>query len=219
MLAGHLAVGLALKPAEKRLNLGLLVFAAFFADFLLGILVLLGIEQIHIPENFGSLHYLTFTFPYSHGLVANLLWAALAFGLVKVLWKGPHSTWASLMLAAATFSHFVLDWIVHIPELPVLGAGSPLLGLGLWASDLNLALILEVGLAVVGTILYLASKPGLSPVRRYTLMGLVGLMVAITLTGQTQAATPPPPMGAAATWIFESLLLAGLAYWLDRSPD
>ncbi len=219
MLAGHLAVALALKPVEKRLNLGLLVFAAFFADFLLGILVLLGVEQVHVPEDFSSLHYLTFTFPYSHGLVSNLLWAALAFGLVKVLWKQPGSTKAGLVMAAAVFSHFILDWLVHIPELPVLGTASPLLGLGLWRTDLNLALGLETGLVVVGTLVYLATAGGLSPARRYGLIGVVGLVTALTITGQTQAATPPPAFGAASTWILESLLLAGLAYWLDGNPE
>ena len=97
MLAGHLAVALALKPAEKRLNLGILFFAALFADFLLGILVLVGIEQVHIPANFGNVHYLTFTFPYSHGLLASIIWSLIAFGIVKLSLNkvGGYQSWLS----------------------------------------------------------------------------------------------------------------------------
>ena len=85
MFAGHLAAGLVLKKMEKRLNLGWLFFATLFHDFLLGILVLLGWEQIHIPSNFAQTHYLTFTFPYSHGLAASMVWSGLVFGITYAL--------------------------------------------------------------------------------------------------------------------------------------
>ena len=85
MFAGHLAAGLVLKKMERRINLGWLFFAALFHDFLLGILILLGLEKIHIPANFAQTHYLTFTFPYSHGLTASIIWSALAFGITYVV--------------------------------------------------------------------------------------------------------------------------------------
>ena len=46
MLAGHFAAGLVLKQADKKINLAYFLFAASFLDFLLGILVLLGLEKI-----------------------------------------------------------------------------------------------------------------------------------------------------------------------------
>lgn len=73
MFVGHLGVALGLKRAEPRLNLGLLCFATLLLDFLLGLFVLLGIEQVHVPATYAALHYLTFTFPFSHGLLAHLL--------------------------------------------------------------------------------------------------------------------------------------------------
>lgn len=66
---GHVAVGLGLKTADRRLNAGLLVFAAFLADFLLGWFVLAGWESYQYPADYDSVHYLLFTFPWSHGLV------------------------------------------------------------------------------------------------------------------------------------------------------
>ena len=128
MFAGHLAAGLVLKKMERRINLGWFFFASLFHDFLLGILVLLGLEQIHIPTNFAETHYLTFTFPYSHGLAAAILWSALAFGITYTVlprWTSKERKQAGLAIAVTVFSHFVLDWFVHIPEMPLLGENSP----------------------------------------------------------------------------------------------
>src|SRR5262245_28014615 len=124
MFAGHLAAGLVLKKVERRLNLGWLFFATLFHDFLLGILVLLGLEQVHIPSNFAQTHYLTFTFPYSHGLAASIFWSLLGFGITYALlprWSSSERKRAGLAISLVVFSHFILDWMVHIPEIPLLG--------------------------------------------------------------------------------------------------
>ena len=75
---GHIALGLACKRAEPRVNVGVFVFAALLADFLLGLFAFAGMETAHVPDDYAHLHYLTFTFPYSHGLAALLVWSALA---------------------------------------------------------------------------------------------------------------------------------------------
>jgi len=61
--------------------LGWLISAALAHDFLLGVFILLGVGQIHIPANYAQTHFLTFTFPYSHGLAASIIWSLLAFGI------------------------------------------------------------------------------------------------------------------------------------------
>jgi hypothetical protein len=82
---GHVAVGLALKRGDQKINVGWLVFAALLPDFLLGWFVLAGLESYAAPPNYASVHYLLFTFPWSHGLVADMVWAALAGLTVFVL--------------------------------------------------------------------------------------------------------------------------------------
>jgi hypothetical protein len=79
MGVGHAA--LAAARTEPRVNIAWFIFAAWFADFLLGIFAALGLEQVHSPADYSTRHYLTFTFPYSHGLVPLILWG-LALGLV-----------------------------------------------------------------------------------------------------------------------------------------
>jgi len=214
MGVGHFAVAVTLKKMDRRINLGFLVFAAMFADFLLGLLVLTGIEQVHIPANFASLHYLTFTFPFSHGLAASLFWALAAFLLARTLFKW--DTLAGLTLSIAVFSHFILDWIVHIPELPLLGPGSPLLGLGLW-NNIWMGLGVEMVLVLIALAVYLGAIPSLSLTNRLGVAIILVLFSALTVVGQALSTQAPPPMAAAATWIGETLLVSGIAFWLDRS--
>ena len=81
MFVGHLGVGLTLKKIEPKINLGILFFASLFIDFLLGLFVLAGLEQVIVPNAYSQLHYLNFSFPYSHGLLAVVIWSLILFGV------------------------------------------------------------------------------------------------------------------------------------------
>jgi len=155
---GHAAVALGATRAEPRLNVGLLIFSAFLADFLLGIFAALGLEQAHVPPDFASRHYLTFTFPYSHGLVSLLLWGILLGGLLCWLDRRNRKK-AFIVIAVLVLSHFVLDALVHVPELPLFGENSPKLGLALW-NHLPLELSLETLMALAGLVIYWRLKGG-----------------------------------------------------------
>lgn len=214
---GHLGVGLALKKVDTSINLGLLFFVALFFDFLLGIFVLMGIERASIPDNYEELHYLYYTFPYSHGLAATLIWSIIIFLLVKFLWlKGnANSTLVAAIFFVAAFSHFVLDWLVHIPEIPIFGQNSAKLGLGLW-DYLGLALVIEGLLVVGGLALYLQCTSGNGFVAKYGLVILIGLLLIAQVMGQVFAPAPADITGVAITWLVQPLILAGLAFWLDK---
>ena len=64
MFIGHLGVGLALKKAEPRANLGWLFAAAMLPDLVLWSLVLAGVEQSRVPSDYAERRYLGFEFPY-----------------------------------------------------------------------------------------------------------------------------------------------------------
>lgn len=60
------------------------------------------------------------------------------------------------VLGLVVFSHWVLDWIVHPADLPLLLDDSPKVGLGLWTSGPGLvaSMVLELALFVGGIAVY-----------------------------------------------------------------
>ena len=74
------------------------------------------------------------------------------FGLLLGLRYG---RMAGLVLAAVSFSHWLLDLVVHHPDMPVLpGAKEGVhFGFGLWSSPLG-SIAAEAGLVLVGSLLY-----------------------------------------------------------------
>jgi len=216
MFVGHIGAGLAVKRIEPRLNLGALLLAAVFADALLWLLVLLGVESVGAPVDTGRGKFFTFVFPYSHGLVASLVWSALAvlagwFGLSKVY---PGRARLACMLGLALFSHFVLDVIDHVPEMPLLGQGSPKVGLGLW-QYMPAALALELGLAAAGLATYLA-RVRLSKGRRRLVTSLVLVAAVMTAAGPYAPGPLPPANALAAVSLAIVLAVTLVGFFVER---
>jgi hypothetical protein len=208
---GHAAVALGASRAEPRINVGLLIFAAFLADFLLGIFAAFGLEQAHVRPNFATRHYLTFTFPYSHGMVSLLLWGILLGGLFCWLDRRDR-TRAFLVVAALVFSHFLLDALVHVPELPLLGENSPKIGLALW-NHLPLELTLETLMAIAGLAIYW--RLGGSRISRWGIAIFTLVLTALTWT-QLFITRPPSPSQLIPNWIIAPLVFAAIPFAFDR---
>ena len=216
MLAGHLGAALVGKTVEPRLNLGVLLLAALLADVLLWCLVLVGVEHVLAPVSSGGARFFTFVFPYSHGLVASAAWAMAAALLVRAWWFGAGSERmrVSGTVGLVAFSHFALDWIVHVPDLPILAASSPKVGLGLWR-DMPLALALELTLAGAALWLYLhALRP---PRGRAIAAGaMVAMTGALTALGPYASGPPPPPAAIAGSSLVLLLIVVGAGFALER---
>ena len=70
-------------------------------------------------------------YPISHSLLAVVLWAlglGAAYYFLKKQLRG------AVVIGLAVISHWVLDLVVHVPDLPLYPGDAPLLGLGLWQS-------------------------------------------------------------------------------------
>jgi hypothetical protein len=211
MFVGHLGAGLAAKRMAPRLNLGALFLAAMLLDVLLWVFVLLGLEEVHVPANFGEVHYLTFTFPYSHGLAASLAWSAAAFGVARA---GGWSARAGVVVAGTVFSHFLLDALVHVVGLPLLGPGSYRLGLGLWRHT-GLELAIECVIGGLGWWIYLGSRRAARGGARWGLGGAVAVCALLTVAGGLATKAPPSAHAMAITSLATIGLLSALAFWLD----
>jgi len=216
MLAGHVGAALAIGRAERRVNVGAFVIAALLLDVLLWLFVLLGWESVSIPADFANTHQPRFVFPFSHGLLAGIAWSALAGGVAFLCCSRLKQARlrAAALVAAAVFSHWLLDALVHVPELPLAGDGSPLLGLGLW-QNLPVALAVEALVVFAGIGLFV---PGarLARWKRVALAALALVLLVFTVVGMTAAPAPPSANSMAAGSLATILVVCALACWFGR---
>jgi hypothetical protein len=130
----------------------------------------------------------------------------------KALFRWPGWSLAA-WLAAAVLSHWLLDLLVHRPDLPLYG-DSMKVGLGLWNVP-AVALALEMITLFGGLWLYLERTTARNAVGRYGPVVFVVTMLVIQLA---TSAGPPPPSTAALAWsaLGAYLGFALVAGWIDR---
>lgn len=215
MLVGHFGAGLLFKRAERDVNLGIYFLAVMLPDLILWILVLAGVESIGVPTNFALKHYYVFTFPYSHGLAASFLWSVLAgvFVWKKLAWDHLHAYRAGLAVGAAVFSHFILDFLVHIPEIPLLGQFSPKIGLGLW-NYMDIALAVELTIALVGLVIYWKGTKRIL-VKRIVISLVIVLLAMLTVAEHTMSAKPMTPESLAVNGLVITIVVSLIGFWVD----
>lgn len=218
MFAGHVGVALALGRVERRVNVGVFVTTALLLDGLLWLFVLLGWESVRIPVDFAASHQPEFVFPYSHGLLAAGLWSALAGPVVVWLCLPPVEVrWrAATLVTAAVFSHWLLDALVHRPELPLAGSDSTNVGLALWR-NMPLALVVEAAIVVLGLCLFVPGS-SLSRGKSVALAVLTLLLLVFTVIGMTIAPPPPSALVMAASSLATLALVCAVFVWLGRLP-
>jgi hypothetical protein len=216
VFAGHIGAALAIGRSEQRISVVAFVLAALLLDVVLWLFVLVGWESVFIAPTFSATHQPEFIFPFSHGLVASLVWSALAGVVVFAACSrlGASRLSAALLVAAAVFSHWLLDALVHAPELPVAGADSAVIGAGLW-NNMPLALAVEALVLLAGLVLFLPGA-ALSRARKIGLAGLCLLVLAFTVAGMT-VAPPPPSAGAMALSSLVTIaVICALVHWLTK---
>ena len=212
MFLGHFAVGLAAKRVAPRASLGTLFAAAQLADLLWPLFLLLHAEHVLIRPGATTAAPLVFTsYPYSHSLVALAVWAALFAGGYAVARRNGWSV--PLVIFALVLSHWVLDWVVHVPDMPVTLTGPARLGLGAWRS-LPLTLVLELSAFAAGIAIYLRATSARDRVGRIGLYGLLGLLLLIYFAS---VFGPPPPSERAIGWSGIGMwLFVAWGAWVDR---
>jgi hypothetical protein len=200
VFVGHIGVALAAKRVAPSTSLGTLLAAATLLDLVWPIFVLVGIEEVRIDPGNTAFTPLEFVrYPLTHGAVAVTLWS-LAFGAVYLgrnrYWRG------AATVAALVASHWVLDFVTHRPDLPLVW-GDPKVGLGLWSS-VPATLAVELAIFFAGVALYVRGtqpRDRAGRIAAWTLVGFVLLIYAANVVG------PPPPSSRA-------VAVAGLAQWL-----
>lgn len=212
MFIGHFALGFGAKRIAPAVSLGTFFLATQLADLLWPTFLLLGLEQVVIRPGDTAMTPLSFVhYPYSHSLVALLGWGLLFAGIYAVARRGKIA--AAALLGVAVVSHWVLDAVVHRPDLPLTLTGRARIGFGLWNS-MPATLILELLLFAAGVALYARATIPVDRTGRWAFLTLVGFLLAVYLTNLFG---PPPPSIPAVAWATQAMWLLVLwGYWIDR---
>ena len=211
MFIGHFAVAFAVKRAAPRTSLGVTFAAAQLVDMLWPIFLLLGWEQVRIAPNANPFLTLEFTsYPWSHSLAMAIVWGVLfaaAYGLMR---KRPRD---AAILGVLVVSHWLLDWVVHRPDLPLFPGDRDLHGMGLWNS-LAGSLTLELAIFILGILIFLASSSARDRIGTIGFWVLVAFLAA-SYFAATFGPLPPSTTAVASTALIGWLIFA-FAGWIDR---
>ncbi len=150
MFVGHFGLAAGVKAQTPAVPLWALFVASQLLDLIfIAITMPLGLESLQPvdpahPDAYGGL---IIHASYTHSLVGAALIAVVAALLTALRWGLP----AGSVIGLIVFSHWVLDLIVHRPDMPILpgNAGDlPLLGFGLW--QVPVAAAIAEGILTVG---------------------------------------------------------------------
>jgi LexA-binding, inner membrane-associated putative hydrolase len=211
MFIGHFGVGFGAKRVAPRVSLGTLFLAAQFADLLWPTFLLLGIERVRIVPGITAATPLDFEYyPYTHSLLFAVIWGVVVGGVYQLLRRYARG---ALVVGAAVVSHWVLDLIVHRPDLPLFPGSATRLGFGLWNS-IGWTLVVELAIFAAGVWLYTRTTTAADGTGRWAFVGLVVFLLVIHLMNVFGA---PPPSVAAIAWVGEAQwLIVAWGYWVDR---
>ena len=213
MFVGHYGPGFAIKAADKSIPLWLLFIAVQLVDVLWATFVLLGIEKVRIVPGITAASPLDLYYmPYTHSLIGSIVWAGVATVAYKLTsrvgnWK------AALLIAIAVFSHWILDLLVHRPDLPLYDNAAKV-GFGLWNYPV-ISFVLEAACLFGGMYFYFARTKAVTAGGRYAMIVFGVIMLAI----QSSVFFAPPPGSdkeLAVTALLSYGVFAAVAFWLER---
>ena len=210
MFVGHYGFSYGLKKTDPSIPLWVLFLAVQLLDLIWAPLVLLGVEKVRIIRHFTASNDLDLYFmPLTHGLVTALWWSAVAYLVYRELFKNS-TVRSGAVVAFAVFSHWILDLIVHVPDLPLWGDRWKV-GLGLWRHS-TWAFVVEALVLAIGIALYLRA----SRIKPWPTVIFGVLMLGILLWTRLGPA-PATTRAFAISAIVSYIALAGVAWLLERT--
>jgi hypothetical protein len=211
MFIGHFAIGFGAKKVAPEVKLGTLFFAAQFLDLLWPLFLIFGIEHARIIPGITAFTPFDFyDYPFSHSLLASIWWSVFVGGIYLYLKKNRRN---SIFVGCTVFSHWLLDFFVHKPDLPIAPGIHIILGLGLWNSIIG-TIFVEGFLFISAVYIYIRATKPIDRIGNYALWGLIALLLISYIANITSP--PPPNMRAVAYAGFAQWLFIVWAYWIDR---
>jgi hypothetical protein len=210
MFIGHFAPALLARGiTEDAPKLGVLFIAAQLVDWAFFTFAIFGIEQLRIVPGITAMNPYDLVFmPYSHSLLATAGWA-LVFGVVVgvVLRNMVAAAWGAIVV----LSHWLLDLLVHRPDLTIAG-GEDKYGLGLWNAP-HIEMPLEIGLVLLAYWFYINRTKG-PVIPPLILLAAMLLFQAINWFG------PQPETAGVGMYLSVFLsygILTAMAFWVQST--
>lgn len=186
MFVGHYAAALAAKAIEPKAPMWTLAAAAQLVDIGWSAFIIAGIERASVDPSLPGSSLVLEHMPWTHSLPMTFAWAVGAAVLVKLLLRLP--LWASVVVGLTVFSHWLLDLLVHRPDLE-LWIGGDKVGLGLWNYPVPEQAV-EMGLIALCGAAWVASRKSLEH-KAWPAIAFIGFLVAL----QIVAMLSPQPAG------------------------
>jgi hypothetical protein len=214
MFIGHFGIAFAARRTTPELSLGTAFLAAQLLDLLWPTLLLLGVETVRIQPGATEVTPLVFAhYPYTHSLLFAVAWGVALGGLYAVLRRNMRG---AIVVGMLVLSHWLMDALVHEPDLPLAPGLSTMVGLGLWNSRAA-TLIAELPMFFIGIWLYARGTRALD---RSGAFGFIGLVLFLAAVYAANLAGPPPPSVSAIAWVGQAQwLLVAWAYWVDAHRE
>ena len=153
MITGHFGLAAGVKKLAPRLPLWALLLATFWLNIIFILLSMLGVESFApVDPSHPAYGEVIINAFYTHSLVGAILISVITGWFAHLRWKKE----GGIVIGMVVFSHWLLDLLVHRPDLPILPGNIgdlPFLGFGLWNRPL-LSGIIELVLALGGAFLY-----------------------------------------------------------------
>ena len=214
MFIGHNAVAFAAKRVAPRTSLGVLMAAAMFVDLLWPILLLLGIEHVRIQRGATRFSPLDFyDYPWTHSLVMGIAWGVL---FAVVYWALTRYGRGALVVGLCVVSHWLLDVIVHRPDLPLFPGGGPKVGLGLWNSPIA-TIGIESAIFAISILIYRDTVKPRDRIGSVAFWAFVLFLAAVYIASASGA--PLPSVRALAYVGLAGWILPFWAGWFDRHRE
>lgn len=186
MFVGHYAAAFAAKAIEPKAPLWTLAAASQLIDIGWSSFIIAGLERASVDPALPGSTLVLYQMPWTHSLAAVLAWSLGAALLVKLILRLP--LWASAVVGLTVFSHWLLDLLVHRPDLE-LWPGGDKVGFGLWNFPVP-EQALEMGLLAICGAAWVASRKTLG---RFAWPAIVFIAFLVTL--QIVAILSPQPAG------------------------
>ncbi len=213
MFVGHYGVAFAVKTERNKIPLWVLFVAVQLLDFLWAPFVLLGIEKVRFVPGITATNALDLYYmPYTHSLIGALFWSAVAFAIYKIGWRNIASNSAALLVGFAVFSHWLLDLIVHRPDLAIYD-DTMKVGFGLWNCR-GIEFVLEIGILGFGAVLYLKRNGAIA--RKIGIIIFVAALVLIQTSNTFLRQPPSSDRAFAITALVFYTVFAVIAFLLEK---